>query len=263
MQPDLQPIGVTGLVIVAGLQVCLAVLSMALGLGLGRQLLVAVLRMAVQLALVGQVLTWVFALDRAPVIVALSLAMCGVAAHAAVRRSERRFPGALLGTGLALAVSTAASLLFATTTVLALDRPWQGRYLIPLLGMLLGNSLTGVSLCLRSLVSSFREGRAAIEMALCLGATGWEASREAVSGALRVALIPTLNTMAVAGVVSLPGMMTGQILAGVDPALAVRYQAMIFLLIALCTATACGLVAVFVLRYHVTREHRLRELASD
>jgi putative ABC transport system permease protein len=89
--------------------------------------------------------------------------------------------------------------------------------------------------------------RPEVEALLALGATRWEAARRPVEEAVRTGLIPILNAMMVVGVVSLPGMMTGQILAGASPLEAVKYQIVVMFLIA--SGTAIGTVSVVLLSY--------------
>jgi len=136
--------------------------------------------------------------------------------------------------------------------------PWyQPQYLIPLLGMVLGNSLTGISLCLDDLLEALDERRDRIEMALALGATSWEATRDVLRAAVRRGMIPIINSMTVAGIVSLPGMMTGQILAGSDPMRAVAYQIVVMFMLAGATALGCMLTALLVFRRLFSPRHQL------
>src|SRR3569623_2692060 len=110
--------------------------------------------------------------------------------------------------------------------------PWYSpQYAIPLLGMILGNTLNGISLGLDRLGGELSGRRAPVEALLALGATRWEAARGPIRQAVRTGLIPTINAMMVVGIVSLPGMMTGQILAGADPVEAVKYQIVMMFLI--------------------------------
>jgi putative ABC transport system permease protein len=145
-------------------------------------------------------------------------------------------------------------------------KPWYSpQYAIPLLGMILGNTLNGISLGLDRLGSALAAQRPQVEAMLALGATRWEAARAPVREAVRTGLIPMLNSMMVVGIVSLPGMMTGQILAGSSPIEAVKYQIVIMFLIA--SGTALGTVSVVLLSYrrlfnashqflyHLVREH--------
>ena len=139
---------------------------------------------------------------------------------------------------------------FAVTVLMLLavvqPTPWYDpRYAIPLLGMMTGNTMTGIALGLNQLSSTAYDARASIEARLTLGATGAEAIRDQRDEAIRTGLIPMLNSMAAAGIVSLPGMMTGQILAGNPPAEAVRYQILIMFMIA--AGTGFGVIVVVVI----------------
>jgi len=240
----------------------LLVLSLGLGaalrLGLTRRLTVAAVRMIVQLLLVGVVLDWVFSTRNPAVILGIALLMAGLAGVAAVNRTARRFPGVYWNS---LVTILAASFLvtgFALVGVLRV-RPWfDPQYLIPLLGMLLGNALTGISLGLDRFMEGCAGGRGRVESLLALGATRWEAARHDVREAMRVALIPVVNSMMIMGVVSLPGMMTGQILAGADPGDAVRYQILIMFMIASCVGLASLGVVLLAYRALFDARHRLR-----
>ncbi len=123
--------------------------------------------------------------------------------------------------------------------------------------MVLGNTLTGISLSLDYLLDALSEKRKVVEMELALGATRWEAARDLLGGAVTRGMIPTLNGMMVVGVVSLPGMMTGQILQGADPVNAVKYQIVVMFM--LCTATALGSIisALLVYRRLFNPRHQL------
>lgn len=221
--------------------------SLLLRLGLEQRLIVAAARMTAQLLLIGLILDWVFALAQWYLVLALMLAMTLVAGIAAVRRTEHRYPGiwtsSLVSVWAGSWVVTATAL-FAIVQV----EPWyRPQYAIPLLGMILGNTLNGISLGLDRFGSELEGRRDEIEALLTLGATRWEAARVVVREAVRTGMIPMLNAMVIAGVVSLPGMMTGQLLAGVEPIQAVKYQIVIMFLIA--SATALGTVGVVLLGY--------------
>ena len=113
--------------------------------------------------------------------------------------------------------------------------------------MILGNTLNGISLGLDRLTAELSEKRALVEMRLTLGATRWEACRDPMCDAVRTGMVPIVNSMMVVGLVSFPGMMTGQMLAGALPMGAVRYQIVIMFLIA--SGTALGTVGVLLLSY--------------
>jgi putative ABC transport system permease protein len=211
-----------------------AALSLIFRLRVHRSLLVAAIRMAVQLALVGLVLTTLFS-AVSPLWTGLAaLGMVLLAGHEAAQRQERRLSGWWsygLGTGCMMTSSVLVTV-FALLIALR-PNPWYDpRYAIPLLGMILGNCMTGIALGLDTLTTSLVSRRTNVEAQLMLGATRREATGPVTRDALRSALMPTINSMAVTGVVSLPGMMTGQILGGVPPAEAVKYQILVMFLIA-------------------------------
>ena len=137
--------------------------------------------------------------------------------------------------------------------------PWYDpRYAIPLLGMILGNCMTGIALGLNTLTTSLMLRRGSVEAQLMLGATRWDAAAPVTREALRSALMPTINSMSATGLVSLPGMMTGQILSGVPPVEAVKYQILVMFLIS--GGTGFGAVAAVLGGvYRLTdARHRLR-----
>ena len=131
---------------------------------------------------------------------------------------------------------------------------YEPQYTIPLLGMVLGNILNGVSLSMDRFMEGIVRERPLIEADLALGATRWEAAHQLVTDALRTGMIPTVNSMMVMGIVSLPGMMTGQLLAGAAPVAAVRYQIVIMFMIA--AATAPGALGVVLLAFRALFNHR-------
>jgi putative ABC transport system permease protein len=222
-------------------------ISALLGLGLGRRLLLAAVCTVVQLLLVGLVLEWVFRVDRWYVVLGLMLVMTVVAGSAAIRRVSFRYPGILLSSVVSVWASSWVVTSLALFVIVPV-RPWYApQYAIPLLGMILGNTLSGISLGLDRLGGELSSKRPQVEALLALGATRWEAARDPIQQAVRTAMIPLINSMMVVGVVSLPGMMTGQILAGASPMGAVKYQIVIMFLIA--SGTALGALSVVLLSY--------------
>lgn len=253
-----QTISIAGLGIAASLLLVNATLSFWLRLDLGKRLLVAALRTVVQLSLLGYVLVPVFALANPWLIGALSTVMLALAAVEGVKRSGKRYRGAIGNTFLSLLLASSVTVVVGTRVVLELSPWWQPRYAIPLLGMILGNALTGVSLGLDRCLGELKDGRARVEALLIFGATRWEASRPVVSEALRSALVPILNSMSVVGLVTIPGMMTGQLLGGTSPELAARYQIMIMFLIAAATALGAGVTILLSVRSCFDDQTRLR-----
>lgn len=243
--------------IAAGLVLLNGALSLWLRLGLERSLVVAALRMSVQLLAVGFVLHWVFALGDWYLVLALASLMTLVAGVSAVNRTKTRFSGVWLSSIVSV---WSSSWLVTGLTLLAIVRvePWyRPQYALPLLGMVLGNTLSGISLGLDRFSGELESRRDEIESLLTLGATRWEAVLPSIREAIRTGMIPTINAMLVTGLVSLPGMMTGQLLSGVDPIQAVKYQLVIMFVIA--AGTALGTVGIVLLsyRHRFNAQHQL------
>lgn len=235
-------------------------ISIAFRLGVARTLFIAALRMTVQLMAIGFVLKFVFAQTSPLWTMALALVMVLVAGHEARARQETPFRGWLaygLGTATLLFVGTIATVF--GVGVLISPEPWYApRYVIPVLGMMLGNTLTGISLGLDALTASARRERPAIEARIALGAPRFTALSQVVHRSLRTGMMPIINAMAASGIVALPGMMTGQILSGVDPVEATKYQLMIMFLIAGGTGLGVLLSVIGGARLLTDERHRLR-----
>jgi len=235
-------------------------LSLGFRLGMERSLAVSTMRMCVQLGAIGFVLKFIFAQTSPAWTVGLALIMILVAGREIMKRQETRFSGFWtygLGTASLLFVGTIGTV-FGVGLLIGPDPWYSPRYIIPVLGMILGNTMTGISLGLDTLTGAARLQRAAIEGRIALGATRFEALQVILRRALRTGMMPIINAMAASGIVSLPGMMTGQILSGVDPVEATKYQLLIMFLIA--GGTALGvLIAVLGAAWRLTDErHRLR-----
>ena len=237
-----------------------AVFSLLLNLGLARTLFISALRMTVQLLLVGLVLKAIFTAGSLWWTLLAAAVMGAFAGREIWARQHRRlkgFWGPGLGAGAMLIAGTLVTL-YALAGQIRPDPVWEPRYALPLFGMILGNTMTGVSLGLDTLHTALTQGKRAVEAQLLLGRTRWEATRPFVRQALRSGFTPIINAMAATGVVSLPGMMTGQILSGVDPQEAVKYQLLIMFLLG--GATGLGVIGATygsVWRLTDTR-HRLR-----
>lgn len=232
-------------------------ISIGLHLRMERTLLLASLRTVVQLLLVGLVLEWVFRLDRWYLVLAIAAVMTLIAGATAAGRSERRYPGIWLNTIIAVWASSWIVTAFGLFAVMqGVEKWYEPQYAIPLVGMVLGNTLNGISVGLNTLTESLASRRDQVEGTLALGGARWEAARPLVQRAVRTGMTPIVNSMMVVGIVSLPGMMTGQILAGAAPISAVKYQIVIMFLVA--SATALGTVGVVLLsvRRLFTADHQ-------
>lgn len=235
-------------------------LSVWLGLGLHGRLGIAAGRMVVQLIAVGLVLRVVFALASPFATLGVVLAMTAVAAREVAARPEQRLArfGNLAVGASAVAFATFLTAILALTTAIR-PSPWYDpRYAVPLSGIILGNVLNGASLALDGLLGGVARERAAIEARLALGAPIREAMRGLVRQSVRRALLPIVNTMSAAGVVTLPGIMTGQILAGMDPLEAAKYQILLIFLLAGGSGLAAVAVVILAARRLTDGRQRLR-----
>ena len=231
------------LVIAATLVLLLALLSLRLQSNISQQLIIASIRTAVQLTLIGLVLKVLFANVSLGWVMLLSMVMLLVAGREVMARQERRFTGwwgYAVGT-FSMFLSSFAVTVFALVVILGEDPWYTPQYAIPLLGMLLGNTMNGIAIAMDRLTHTAWEQRGIIEARLMLGERWDEAISEYRRQAIRSGMIPIINAMAAAGIVSLPGMMTGQILAGAPPVEAVKYQILIMFLIA--AGTGLGTLA--------------------
>lgn len=218
----------------AGLVIALAGAVWAQRLKLAKPLLIAALRAMLQLGLIGLVLQILFSSLHPGLIALMATFMLAVAGYEVMSRQQRRLTGwwGYAVGAIAMFVSSFSVAILALV-VMVQPEPWYApQYAIPLLGMLLGNTMTGIALGLDRLTQGLWRERPQIEARLALGATWYVASAGVRHEALRSALTPIINSMAAAGVVSLPGMMTGQILGGSPPMEAVKYQILILFLIA-------------------------------
>lgn len=231
------------LAIAAGLVVLLALLTLRMRLLLAKSLLIAGLRTTVQLLLIGLVLRTLFSNVHVGWVALISVIMLAVATRESMVRQKRRLRGAWgLGVGgLSMFVSTFSMTVLGLVAIIGV-KPWyEPRYAIPLLGMLLGNTMTGISLGIDRLTNGAVEQRGVIEAQLLLGRTGKQALRAIRRDSVRTGLTPIINAMVAAGLVSLPGMMTGQILSGTPPVEAVKYQILVMFLIT--AATGFGIIS--------------------
>jgi len=244
----------------AMLVLVLAGLSFRLQLGASKHLLVAALRTAVQLTLIGLVLKFLFANVHLAWMLAMATIMLLVAGREVMVRQQRRFSGPWgYGLGTISMFVSSFSVTLVALLVMVKAEPWYTpQYAIPLLGMVLGNAMNGVALGLDRLTQGAWQQRRAVEAQLLLGFAWHEAIAATRMEAMRAGMMPIINAMTAAGVVSLPGMMTGQILAGAPPVEAVKYQILIMFLIAACTGFGTLMAVWLGSRHLFDKRQRLR-----
>ncbi|TCV91441.1 putative ABC transport system permease protein [Luteibacter rhizovicinus] len=220
------------LAIAASLVVVDILLSVFLRLGLHRQLLISAGRMVLQLTAVGYVLRYVFALDSPAATGAIVLVMILVAAYEVAARPSRKLRGGNFLVSIpTVAGATVLTSVFALVTAIR-PAPWfDPHYAIPLVGIILGSVLNAGSISLGGILDGVTGAQASIEARLMLGERWRVAIGPLVRQSIRRGMVPVLNQMIAAGIITLPGIMTGQILAGLDPVEAVKYQVLLMFLL--------------------------------
>ncbi len=241
----------------AALVLVMASLSYFMQLKMTQTILVAALRTVVQLLLIGLILKWLFAQEDFFWIGIMWLVMLLVAGREIMARQTRRFKGVWgYGVGtVSVFISSFVVGIFVLTLVVD-NTPWYTpQYAIPLMGMIIGNTMTAAALSLESLTKTAWQQRMIIEARLALGQTWRQSISDIARQSIRIGLFPIINAMAAAGLVTLPGMMSGQILGGTPPAEAVKYQILIMFMITAASGFAT-LIAVWLGARHLFDERQ-------
>ncbi|MEP0886582.1 iron export ABC transporter permease subunit FetB [Trichocoleus sp. ST-U3] len=212
------------------------------GLGLEMSLAIATVRTVIQLLGVGYILAVVFALNDPFAVLAVLLVMLTIATITARNRISKKIPQLLYVVFGAIFFSTALTLSYTNLLIIQPESWYEPQYLIPLAGIVLGNAMNGAAIAGERLVSTISSSRLEIETHLSLGATPQQAVATYRKDAIRAGLIPTLNQMMVVGVVTLPGIITGQLLSGIDPLNAASYQILIMFMLAFANLVTTVLV---------------------
>ncbi|AOV96627.1 iron export ABC transporter permease subunit FetB [Edwardsiella hoshinae] len=207
-------------------------------LGLGRDILWSISRAIVQLIVVGYVLKYIFHLDNALLTLLMVLFICVNAAWNAKKRSKG-LSNAFAMSLIAIVTGTALTLTILIVSGSIVFTPMQ---VIPIAGMIAGNAMVAVGLCYNNLRQRFHDERQRVQEMLSLGATPKQASAAIIRASIKAAMIPTVDSAKTVGLVSLPGMMSGLIFAGIDPVKAIRYQIMVTFML-LSTASLSTIIA--------------------
>lgn len=213
-----------------------------------KEILITSVRMTVQLVLAGYALALVFDHPSPAITAGIIILM----EWFAVRTVYKKFEGKLSGkmkkaVAISMTAGTLSCLLFFLFIVVRIDPWYNPQYFIPIAGMLVGNSMTGISLGVKSLIESMTTQKSLVEEALILGATPRMATKAIVDNTFDAAIMPTINSMVGMGIVFLPGMMTGQILSGTLPTTAVAYQ--ISIMFGILGAVALSVILMLHLGY--------------
>lgn len=231
--------------------------SLVLKLGLERDLVIGTIRTFAQLGIMGYVLKFIFDLDNAWLILLLFSFMVFWAAHAIRGRVKEQAVQIFIPTFISM-VSSYTLVSIIVTSVIVQVKPWYTpQYFIPLSGMIIGNSMNAITIALDRLFSDIRKQRDQVELALCLGATYQEATMSIFRDTIRAGMIPSINALMTVGLVSIPGMMTGQILAGSNPVIAIKYQIIVMLMLVASTAIGSMIVITVMRKRCFTKAHQL------
>jgi putative ABC transport system permease protein len=220
------------LLLALGMILMAIALSVWQRLGLEWNLAIATGRTILQLLAVGYVLAIVFTLRNPWAVLAILLVMLTIATVVARNRISKKIPHLIPIVGGALFFSTTVTLAYVNLVVLQPEVWYEPQYVIPIAGMLLGNAMNAGAIAGERFVSTLNQSRLAIETHLCLGATPREAIANYRQEAIKAGLIPIINAMTVVGIVTLPGIITGQLLSGIDPLNAAAYQMLIMFMLA-------------------------------
>ncbi len=237
------PLSFTDIALASGFVLLAGVVSLFLRLGMERTLLWAALRTLIQLGIAGLTLGFVFRLNSWYLVCGLALIMALMAGREAIRRQKNKLPGIWWDTMITITLTSFLVAVLVTGVVVGADPWWRPSVFIPIIGMILGNSLNGISISLERFLNSCKTQKSQIEARLLLGANPREASLPYAREAVRAGMIPIINAMMIVGIVSLPGMMTGQLLAGADPKDAVLYQIVVMYML----AAASSLGSMFII----------------
>ncbi len=201
-----------------------------LGIKREKELIISSIRMTLQLILVGYVLVYIFDNPNPFITGGIIIVMEVFAVHTVLGKHKDKlslpFKKVIV---FSMSIGTLSCLVYFLLIVVRISPWYKPQYFIPIAGMLIGNSMTGISLGVKLLLEGMITQRALVEEALILGATPQAATKAIISNAFDAAIMPTINSMVGMGIVFLPGMMTGQILSGTAPTTAIAYQIAIML----------------------------------
>ncbi|MTI17788.1 ABC transporter permease [Rhodobacteraceae bacterium RKSG542] len=253
-------IDIHSLAIAAALLLINMVISRYLKLGMEMKLGVAAVRMVLQLTAVGFILEAVITTQNAALASVVFVIMMLFAAREVRARLETRIQG-IAGwfvCGIGLSIASVAMLLFLLRGIIQPQPWWNMQYAVPLFGMLLGNSMTSTALMINNLLGALWRDRGAIENTLARGEPMKGALLRPIKHSITAGTMPITNSMAATGVVFLPGLMVGQILSGVSPLIAVKYQMLIMFALTSCATLAVIICVLLIPMILTDKRQRLR-----
>lgn len=252
------PLGPLQLVAAGALVVLSIALVRARRVGLEIDFAWGAARTTAQLLLVGFVLRRIFEADAIVWVLLAFAVMLAAASWTASRRPSEKIPGLLAVSAIALAVGAGITTFAVTAFVVRADPWWAPRYFLPLAGMIVGNAMNAAALTAERLQADIAAHTGEIDELLALGARPRRAIARHSRAAIRAGLVPTINAMLTVGLVSLPGMMTGQMVAGADPTIAARYQIVVMFMLTAATTISAILLAGLLANRFFTAHWQLR-----
>lgn len=245
----------TTLMLSSGLILFALAISYWQELKLEKDILIGSVRALIQLLAVGFILKYVFNLDEWPLTILFMAVMITVASLNAGKRGKG-IPGALRIVTIAIVTGSVITLVLLLTIGAITFKPSQ---VIPVMGMIVGNTMVATGLTLVRLKDNLQERRGEVLTALSLGATPRQAVKSSLQKAVKMGMIPTIDGMKTIGIVQLPGMMTGLILAGANPIVAVRYQLMVVFMLSAAVAIACVVASLLAYRTFFNAAYQLKD----
>jgi len=244
------------------LTLILIVVALALSrwqqLGLEGQLFLSAGRAFLQLVAVGYILELIFTLETVWGVFGVLLVMITIATMVTQNRISQKLLHLFWLVGGSLLLTTAITLGYIMLFIVQPSTWYDPQYWIPLAGIIIGNAVNGGTIAGERLVNAIETNRGEIETHLCLGASPQRAIALYRRQAIRAGILPNLNQMALVGIVTLPGILTGQLLGGVNPLNAVSYQILVLFSLALANLVTASLVTSGIYRQFFTPEAQLR-----
>lgn len=231
-----------------------AVVSWKLELGQSRRIVVATVRCFLQLLAMGLVLKFVFANQTWWIVCLLVAVMLASATQIATSRVKNEVPGLRSSVFISLTTSSLAVAAVVVEGVLHADPWYNATQAVPLCGMIISNAMTAIAVAVDRLFADMDARSDEMFTLVALGATPYEAAKPSLVASIGAGLTPLLASMSAAGIVALPGMMSGQILAGADPLVAAKYQVVVLLMISAANVAAIVLACFLLYRRRFARD---------
>lgn len=229
------------------------ILSKIQQLDLEKEILIGTIRGFIQLMLVGYILKYIFSADDWRYIIIMVMIMCLIASHNAAKRGKE-IPKAFIIILTSIITGTLVTLgILVSLSIIK----FKASYVIPISGMIVGNAMVASGLVLNRLKDEIKVRKGEILAALALGATSRQGVERALKASIKAGMIPTIDGMKTIGIVQLPGMMTGYILAGADPLQAVRYQILVAFMLTATVSIVCIMVGLLTYRQFFSKYHQL------